>query len=324
MSILSTANIFVTGGAGTLGHAIAARRKHEGWTGKFTVYSTDTHKHEQMRKLYPDINFVQGDIRNPETLYLSMVGHDVCLHLAAVKVIPASEYYTLDTIDVNVNGSLNVCIQAKAAGIKHVLGISTDKACHPANAYGATKMLMEKMFQEFSRSESDTHFHLLRYGNVLESTGSVIEAWKNAIERGEPIKITNPNMTRFWLSPQEAVDYVIDAIEVKDGWIYVPKMKALSIRKLAEYILGDNFPVVRVPLRPGEKMHECLVTEDELPHTFPNLGSTKAYFEISPSTSEMYPYHIAVQPFTSDVAIELTKEDLELLLENRMPDESAS
>lgn len=307
----------MTGGAGTLGRAIAERRKREGWTGKLTVYSTDNHKHQFMRTLYPDVNFVQGDIRNAETLYNAMVGHDVCLHLAAVKVIPDSELWTLDTIDVNVNGSINVCVQAINAGIQHVLGISTDKSAHPANAYGATKYLMEKVFVEYSRVNSETNFHLLRYGNVLESTGSVIEAWKNSIARGEPIKVTDPRMTRFWLSPQQAVSWVIDSFDpysgVKSGDILIPKMKSLSIGKLADYVLPEYFKADAIPLRPGEKMHETLLTIEECKLALPG----KHHFILHPTTSDFYyPYHLTLQPFTSDTAEELTKDELMELLEN--------
>lgn len=312
--ILQNADIFVTGGAGTLGQALARRRKHEGWRGKFTVYSTDNHKHEKMKKLYPDVTFVQGDIRNPETLYNSMVGHDVCLHLAAVKVIPDAEMWTLDTIDVNINGSFNVCVQARAAGIKHVLGISTDKACSPANAYGSTKHLMEKMFQEFSRSDSDTSYHLIRYGNVLESNGSVIEIWKNSVERNEPIKITNPAMTRFWLSPQQAVDYVIASLGCPPGAIYVPKMKALSIALLAEYTLGEGFEYEIIDLRPGEKFHECLLTIDETRH-IQNLDDGYIVF---PTTSQMNNKDMT-DSYLSNTALQLSKEELLELLKDELP-----
>lgn len=312
MSILKTANIFVTGGAGTLGRAIARRREQEGWTGRLTVYSTDNHKHEFMRKFYPDIQYVQGDISNPETLFNSMCGHDVVIHAAAVKVIPASEWWTLDTVGVNVYGSQNLCETALRANIQHVLGISTDKAAHPANAYGATKMLMEKSFQEYSRMGRDTQFHLVRYGNVLESTGSVIEAWKNAVAEGQPIKITDPAMTRFWLSPSQAVQYVVDSMEFESGKIYVPMMPALSIGKLAEYVLGSGFEFVRIPLRPGEKMHETLVTQDELKNTF----QFKDYFLIEPSTAESNPYIPIREPYASDTAPELTQDELTALLLN--------
>lgn len=310
--MLETANIFVTGGAGCLGRAIARKRKEEGWRGKFTVYSTDEHKHAYMRKLFPDINFVQGDIRNPETLYNAMVGHDVVLHCAAVKVIPTSEFYSIDTYDVNVNGSLNVCIQAMRAGVRHVLGVSTDKVCHAVNAYGATKYLMEKIFQEYSRIESDTQFHLVRFGNVLESTGSVIEMWKNAVENSLPIKITNPKMTRFWLSPKQASQYAVDALQLESGQIYVARMPALSILKLLEYTIGLDREIEQIPLRPGEKIHETLLTQDETPYT--TLHSDEFYV-LNPTTSPRHPSGIVVfYPYSSDSARELTREELMALL----------
>lgn len=314
--MLSDSNIIMTGGAGTLGRAIATRRKKEGWTGKLTVYSTDAHKHDLMRRDFPDVNYIQGDIRNPETLYNAIVGHDIVLHLAAVKVIPASEWASIDTIDVNINGSLNVCQQSMIAGVKHVLGISTDKAAHPANAYGSTKHLMEKIFQEYSRVESETEFHLVRYGNVLESSGSVIEAWKNSIERGEPIKITDPEMTRFWLSPQQAVDLVIVALGCKSGYIYIPKAKAMSIKQLAIVSVGplpDENSFIRIPLRPGEKMHECLLTIEEAKNAF----YFDDHFVVSRTTSEAFPYHLFQEKeYTSDIAPQLSRVELMELLKN--------
>lgn len=315
MSRLESANIFVTGGAGTLGRAIARRRAKDGWTGRLTVYSGDNHKHEFMRRQYPDVQYVQGDIRNPETLYNAMAGHDVVIHAAAVKVIPTSEHWSLDTVDVNVNGSQIVCEAALRANVGHVLGISTDKACHPANAYGATKMLMEKIFQEYSRSWPFTKFHLVRYGNVLESTGSVIEAWKKSVWDDQPIKITDPAMTRFWLSPAQAVDYVIESLEFESGQIYVPMMPALSIGKLADWTVGAGeggaeIKIQRIPMRPGEKIHETLVTRDEIPHAF----IFNEYYLIEPSTSENVPYIPVRGAYSSDVAQELTKEQLATLL----------
>lgn len=310
--ILQESNIFVTGGAGTLGRALARRRKEEGWTGKYTVYSTDDHKHDVMRKIHSDINFVQGDIRNPETLYNAMVGHDIVIHAAAVKVIPVSEYWSIDTYDVNVNGSLNVAIQAIRANIKHVLGISTDKACHPANAYGATKMLMEKCFQEYSRIQGlDTQFHLVRYGNVLESTGSVIEAWNRAVEAGETVKITDPEMTRFWLSPRQAVKYVIQSLELtKSGLVFIPKMQALSLGKMAEYVLGKDYKFERIPLRPGEKIHETLLTNEESHYVENLIGND--YYILNPTTSAR---KLSSSPsYSSDKARQLSKDELMDLL----------
>lgn len=311
--MLKTANIFVTGGCGTFGRALARHRKKEGWTGRFTIYSTDTMKHERMRGEFPDITFVQGDIRS-NMLYSAMLGHDVVIHAAAVKVIPVSEFETIDTLDVNVNGSLNVCSCAVQAKVRHVVGLSTDKACHAANAYGASKYLMEKIFQEYSRMGFETQFHLTRFGNVLESNGSVIEAWKRSVANNEPIKITDKNMTRFWLSPQQAVGYVIDALHFDSGHIYIPRMPALSIGKLCDYVVGEK-PSVQVPIRPGEKIHETLLTEEErfyadcfvMEH---GKRADYSFFILSPTTSPKKKESI-LKPYTSDDPLrELSKEEL--------------
>lgn len=312
MTDLKEANVFVTGGAGSLGRAIARKRKEEGWTGKLTVYSRDTFKHERMRKMFPDVNFIQGDILNPELLYNAIIGHDIVIHAAACKVIPTSEYQSIDTFETNVSGSLNVCVQSMRAGIQHVLGISTDKACHPANAYGASKYMMEKVFQEYSRLPLETSFHLVRYGNVLESTGSVIETWKNAVENGQPIKMTDPKMTRFWLSPAQAAEYAIASLVFESGKIFIPKMPALSIGKLAEYSLPREFGDVEiqsVPLRPGEKMHETLLTCEEGWYVY---TCEDDHFELFPSTTHRREY--ACEPYSSDMAPELTREELTALL----------
>lgn len=317
---ITKADIIMTGGAGTLGRAIARRRAEKGWSGRLTVYSTDEHKHAFMRRTYPDVQYVQGDIRNPETLLLAMVGHDICLHLGATKVIPVSEYQSIDTIDVNIYGSQVVAQACVRANIRHALAISTDKACHPVNLYGATKMAMEKTWQEYARAGFDTQFHLVRYGNVLESTGSVVEFWKKSVERGEPIKITDPEMTRFWLSPQQAVDIVIDALVWKSGQILIPMHPALSIGKLAEYALelpSDSMQYVRIPIRPGEKMHETLLTVEELQYA---VEVPENRIVLGPSTGVKTPVEDRLEaPYSSDTARELTREELADLLDDRVP-----
>jgi FlaA1/EpsC-like NDP-sugar epimerase len=311
--MLESSNILVTGGAGTLGHAIARKRKQAGWTGHLTVYSTDSHKHEVMKRQYPDVSYIQGDIRNPDTLYNAMCGHDVVIHAAAVKILPVSELYSIDTFDTNMNGSQCVFSTALRAQIKHVIAISTDKACHAANAYGASKYLMEKMCQEYARQDFLTQFHLVRFGNVLESNGSVIEAWKQTLERGEKIKITEKTMTRFWLSPSQAVEYVIKALECPSGCIYIPRVPALSIGKLAQYTLDKHERYGKyevVPIRPGEKMHEMLLTEEEGWYA---IQSEEAFL-LAPNTAGRFT--ATVPPYTSDMmAPELTREELEKLLE---------
>lgn len=315
--MLEDMNVFVTGGAGSLGRAIARKRKEQGWKGKFTVYSRDTFKHERMRKMFPDVNFIQGDILNPELLYNAIIGHDIVIHAAACKVIPTSEYQSIDTFEINVSGSLNVCVQSMRAGIKNVLGISTDKACHPANAYGASKYMMEKVFQEYARIPSETEFHLVRYGNVIESTGSVIEAWRKAADQGEEVKVTDPTMTRFWLSPAQAAEYAIKALDMPSGEILIPEMPALSIGKLLEYVVGKKYHNISIiPLRPGEKKDETLLTSEEIFYAT-KFGSLKGndYFLLAPTTSKRAEFpDDRIKAYSSDMAPELTREELTALL----------
>ena len=312
---IAQSNIFVTGGAGTLGKALARKRQREGWTGRFTVYSTSPWKHAELRREFPDVMCVQGDIRNAETLKLAMLGHDVVIHAAAVKYIPDSEYASLDTIDVNVYGSEIVCQAAREVGVRHCLGISTDKACHPANAYGASKMLMEKVLQEYARAGGDTRFHLVRYGNVLESVGSVIETWRKCLDEGKPIRITDPEMTRFWLSPAMAADHVVASLSLPSGRIYVPMEKALDIGQLLNYTIGAAVEFERIPLRPGEKLHETLLTEDELDFAEVYAQAPTPHFVLHPSTDKrMKPKWL--EPYTSLTAPELTGAELTELLNN--------
>ena len=311
--------ILITGGAGTLGKAIIQRATEESWDCHFTVFSRDAVKHARLKDRFPNVHTLMGDIRNYETLYAAMSGKDIVIHAGAVKIIPDSEWSSIDTFQINVEGSMNVALAAANYGTPDVLAISTDKACHPANAYGATKYLMEKAWQEYSRTGFKTRYHLVRYGNVLESTASVVERWKIAAANGEPVYLTDPKMTRFWLSPSQAVQYVLDSLSFKSGYIYVPKMPALSIGKLLEYVVGGNyFNIKSTPWRPGEKMHETLVTIEETDFCMsggkPVLDND--YFAISPTTETRMNWKTEelTRPYSSDMARELTKEELEILL----------
>lgn len=307
--------ILVTGGSGTLGKEIIRRAHEEDWGCQITIFSRDVVKHFAIMRKYPDVQSVIGDVRDETTLLNAMAGKDIVIHGAAVKHIPVSEVHSIDTWEINVQGSMNVLRAAMYHGTPEVIGISTDKACHPANAYGASKYMMEKAFQEFARVGLQTRFGLLRYGNVLESTGSVVEAWKRAVANGEPIKMTHPDMTRFYISPHNAVQIILDSIEaeVPSGCILVPRMKSLSLGELAEYALdGMEYEIEYIPIRPGEKMHETLVTVEELDHT----DEADEYFVIRPTTSFANEENDVTEPFTSLNADRLTQEELEELLRN--------
>ncbi len=301
--------ILITGGAGYLGKAIIKRATEEHWDSDITIFSTDAVKHLKIVNEYPDVHSVIGDIRDGDTLWNAMTGKDVVIHAAAVKHIDVSEYNSIDTFDINVTGSLNVLRCAAQLGIPQVIGISTDKACHPANAYGASKYAMEKMFAEFSRLDLKTTFHLVRYGNVLDSTASVLTSWKKAVADGKPIKITDPDMTRFWLSPSQAVDYIIEALMMNNGHIYIPKLPALSIGKLAEYTVG-NVEIETIPVRPGEKKHETLLTKEELDF----VENMPGFYNLAPTTEQRLEGEVI--PYTSDTAHELTCQNLTKMLKN--------
>ena len=306
-----TGRILLTGGAGTLGRAIIRKAYEEEWDCQFTVFSTDSLKHIKLKSEYPDVQCIAGDIRDPDALFMAMTGKDIVLHLAAVKHIPVSEYQSLDTIHVNILGSMNVCRAAMELGTPHVMGISTDKVAHPVNAYGATKYLMEKIFAEYARLGLSTSYHLVRYGNVLESNGSVIEVWKKALENGEPIKITNSGMTRFWLSPSQSAEIVTKAFQSYSGQIYIPKLPSLSIGKLAEYVLKvEPLPIQEIPLRPGEKIHEELLTSEEGWYAM-DKGD---HYLLSPTTTPRNDEPLP--PFSSDKARRLTEKELMDLLKN--------
>jgi UDP-N-acetylglucosamine 4,6-dehydratase/5-epimerase len=314
--MLKGKRLLVTGGSGTLGKEIIRRAHEEDWGCQITIFSRDVVKHFAIMRQYPGVQSVIGDVRDETTLLNAMAGKDIVIHGAAVKHIPVSEVHSIDTWEINVQGSMNVLRAAMYHGTPEVIGISTDKACHPANAYGASKYLMEKAFQEFARIEGlPTRFGLLRYGNVLESTGSVVEAWKRAVANGEPIKMTHPDMTRFYISPHNAVQIILDSIyaEVPSGHILVPQMKSLSLLQLAEFALsGMDYEIENIPIRPGEKMHETLVTVEELDYT----EAVDKYFVIRPTTSFANDTNFVTEPFTSLSAMRLTGVELEELLRN--------
>lgn len=304
-------NILITGGAGTLGRAIIQRSIDHDWGSHITIFSTDTLKHHAVQKQFPHVRAIVGDVRDPKTVSNAVAGHNVVIHAAAVKHIPDSEWNSLDTQEINVDGSINVIEASIHHRVEQVIGISTDKACHPANAYGATKYLMEKIFQEYARLPiEDIKFNLVRYGNVLESTASVLEVWQKAYQAGEALRITDPSMTRFWLSPKYAANLVQLCAELKSGEILIPKLKALSIGKLAQYVIEgadneyDGVRTERIPMRPGEKMHETLLTIEEAAFA----SETEDFYFLRPTTTRRTTD--VASAYSSDWAPEMTKEEL--------------
>lgn len=275
---LARGRILITGGAGYLGRGILHRAQSENWDAKFTIYSRDELKQDQCRRKYPDATYILGDIRNNDRLSLAMMNHQTVIHCGAIKYVDTSEFNVNECIATNVIGSQSVIKAARLAGVETCVAISTDKAVEPLNTYGLTKALMERLWLEASRQIPQITFNLTRYGNVIGSTGSVVPLFKRmAAEKGE-VTVTDPAMTRFWLSIDEAVDLVVYACGLgSTGATIVPSIRAMKLSDLVKAV-APNAKVKVTGLRPGEKSHEKLLTD---------LESSK-----SRMPSDSHPYYV--------------------------------
>lgn len=265
-------SILITGGAGFLGRAYlrwaAENRPH--W--RFTIMSRDEGKHARCRREFPDCRYVIGDVRDEHTLDLVVAGHDAVIHAAAFKYVPQGETNVSECLEINTIGSRNVARACVRHRVDHVVGISTDKACSPINVYGQTKLLMERLFQEYD-AKSDTRFHLVRYGNVVSSTGSVIPIFRQQLRDRGFVTVTDPQMTRFWLRVDEAVALINRAFdETTGGTVLIPRLPSMSMEQLAHIAMRD-FPAEKGAFmqitgeRFGEKRHESLLNEVEARYT---------------------------------------------------------
>jgi UDP-N-acetylglucosamine 4,6-dehydratase len=268
-----TGNILVTGGSGTLGHAIVRTAKAEGWDCSFTIYSRSELRQATMRQAYGDLRYVLGDVRDYDRLAAAVAGHDLVIHAAAVKRIPEAEAQPINCYETNVIGSMNVARACNAGGVARCVGVSTDKACRAITAYGASKLAMEKLFQA---QQGPCTFTLVRYGNVVASNGSVIPLWRQQAKAGQSLTVTDPEMTRFWMAESDAVRVINEAARCDQSTIVVPKMRSLSIADLA-HIIAPGAPLKMLGLRSTEKRHEDLIHVDELADD-PN----GEYFYVSP------------------------------------------
>lgn len=307
-------NIFITGGAGFLGRGIIERSIDEKWDCNITVFSRDEVKHGKVKRMFPNVRTIRGDVGGDfDHLVTAMTGHDIVIHAAATKVIPIAEFNVVQTIRDNVIGSLNVAQAACLAGIKQVIGISTDKVCHSINTYGMTKALMERTFQEAQTWGYPTNFYLTRYGNVLDSTASVLGIWQKQYKEENLIRITDPDMTRFWLSVDQAVDLVLLALQQDPGTVTIPMLPALSMREMAEYLYpGIEQEIIGV--RPGEKKHEELLTHEETYRAWEHEAAK--CFVLYPSGANIQgDGHQDIGSYTSDIAPKIEKSEFLKMVE---------
>lgn len=262
--------VLVTGGSGSFGQAFARVVLRNYDIKKIVVYSRNEYLQYQMQQDFCDerLRFLVGDVRDESRLQRALEGVDVVVHAAALKQIPVVEYNPIEAVGININGAVNVVNACLDSGVKRVIGISSDKATAPRNLYGATKMIMEKLFVQANSyiGQRDICFACTRYGNVVGSRGSIIPLFLKQKQLGE-ITITDERMTRFWLTLEQGVKFVIKCLgEMKGGEIYIPKIPSMRVIDMADVIAPDVSRKI-IGIRPGEKLHETLLTEDESRHS---------------------------------------------------------
>ena len=263
-------SVLVTGGTGSFGSRFVERMVSTYHPRRLVVFSRDELKQSQLaaRVKDPSLRFFIGDVRDRDRLQRAMHGVDVVIHAAALKQVPACEYNPFEAVKTNVLGANNVIEAAIDQGVERVVALSTDKAVNPVNVYGATKLCAEKMFVQGNSYAGGlkTRMAVVRYGNVVGSRGSVIPIFLDQRDGGE-LTITDERMTRFWLTLDEGVDFVVRAVErMQGGEIFVPKIPSMRVIDLARAIAPDASLRV-VGVRPGEKLHEVLLSADESRHS---------------------------------------------------------
>ena len=259
--------VLLTGGTGSFGKKfteIALKQLHPR---KLIIFSRDELKQFEMQRQFRDerLRFFIGDVRDSERLHRAMHGVNIVVHAAALKQVPACEYNPIEAVKTNIHGAENIINAALDTGVHKVLALSTDKAVNPVNLYGATKLVAEKLFVQANsyRGDGITRFSCVRYGNVVGSRGSVIPVFLEQRKHGK-LTVTDERMTRFWLTLEQGVQFVIRCIEhMKGGEVFVPKIPSTSIMDLVQAIAPPDCHVEFVGIRLGEKLHEVLISEDE-------------------------------------------------------------
>lgn len=327
--------VLVTGGTGSLGQAIVRRllTGEVGKPAKITVFSRDEAKQHDMRLSYLNrrvatdeviygnsrelLRFCIGDVRDFSSVVQAVLDADIVIHAAALKQVPTCEYFPYQAVRTNILGAQNLsaAIRENRTPVRTVVGVSSDKACKPINVVGMSKALMERLLIEANMNCPDTRFVCVRYGNVIASRGSVVPLFLDQIAHGGPVTVTTREMTRFLLTLDRAVDTVLDAIRgALAGETYVPRLPAARIVDLAEVLIdGRDIPIAFTGIRPGEKIHEIMVSEEECTRTLARDG----YYAICPILPELQAAPIAEPALCGEYAssnVTLDREGLRALL----------
>lgn len=271
--MLNGKNILITGGTGSFGKKFVQMVLKNYNPAKVIVYSRDELKQYEMSAVFNDkrMRYFIGDVRDLERLNLAMSGVDICIHAAALKHVPIAEYNPTECIKTNIDGASNVITACLNHSVSHIIALSTDKAANPINLYGATKLCSDKLFVSANniKGAKKSKFSVVRYGNVVGSRGSVIPFFKNLIQNGaKEIPITDERMTRFFITLEQGVDFVIKNLQrMHGGEIFVPKIPSMKMVDLA-LALAPNLPIKIIGIRPGEKLHEVMIPNDDSRHCY--------------------------------------------------------
>ena len=286
---LQGSTVLLTGGTGSFGKAFLERVLDRWDDVTIRVYSRDELKQSELRDIYGEerVRYFVGDVRDRQRLFRASQGADVIIHAAAMKQVPACEYNPFEAVQTNVIGAQNVVDAAIDAGVPRVVALSTDKAVNPVNLYGATKLCAEKIIVQGNAyaAHSKTRLSCVRYGNVVGSRGSVVPLFHRQREEGR-LTITDERMTRFWITLPQAVDLVLFALDrTVGGEVFIPKIPSMRVVDLAKAVAPDA-ELVMTGIRPGEKLHEVLITADESRHSI-DVGDAYLVFpELSWWTTE--------------------------------------
>ena len=325
--------ILITGGTGSLGRALTKRLLDQN-AKTVRIFSRNESKQIEMESEFNEdkrLRFFIGDIRDSERLFNALEDVDIVFHAAALKHVPKIEYNPFESIKTNVIGSQNVIDNSLKQNVQKVIAISTDKAVSPLNTYGATKLLMEKLFVSannyLNREKYRTRFHAVRYGNVLGSSGSVIPKFIQQIKSNEKIRITDSAMTRFNITMDNALDLIINTAKIgKGSEIFIPKLKAYNIMdvKSALFDLLHETEYEEVGIRPGEKLHETLINEDEMKYTWKindMFMITNPHYELFNNKNletnyEKLEKENNLDSYSSDKVEKLTIDELKIVIKN--------
>ena len=284
--MLNDKSILITGGTGSFGKKFVETVLANYAPRRVIIYSRDELKQYEMQQIFnqPCMRYFIGDVRDSQRLTLAMQGVDYVVHAAALKQVPAAEYNPMECIKTNINGAENVIQAALVNHVKKVIALSTDKAANPINLYGATKLCSDKLFVAANNiaGSNPTEFSVVRYGNVAGSRGSVVPFFDKLIHDGtRRLPITHAEMTRFWITLEQGVDFVLkNFVRMKGGELFVPKIPSIRITDLAT-AMAPQLQQEIIGIRPGEKLHEVMCPADDSYHTY----EFKDYYVIAPSIS---------------------------------------